>query len=77
MSGDPLLTDTLIAERLGMSLDELRRRCRQGEFAYVKLGRKYRFTEAHYQAIVDAHSRDAKVTVSNPWGVRRRGRAAS
>lgn len=71
-----LLTDTDVAERFEMSVDEIRRRCRSGEFAHVRIGRKYRFTEDDLTAIVEAHRREANVTAANPWGVRTR-RSAS
>ena len=73
----PLLTDADIAERLGVSVDLVRRRSRAGEFAHVRIGRAFRYTEADYEAIVATHRREAQATPSNPWGVRTRGRRRS
>lgn len=71
-----LVTDATMATLLGCSLDEVRRRCRTGEFPHVRIGRKYRFTPDDYAAIVAGHRREANVTDANPWGIRRRGRAS-
>lgn len=71
-----LLTDADAAEFLSCSVDEVRRRCRTGQFPHVRIGRKYRFTAEDMAAIVEAHRKSAKVGADNPWGIRRRGGAA-
>lgn len=73
----PLLTDADIAERIGCSVDAVRRRSRAGEFPHVRIGRLYRYTEADFEAIVSAHRQEpkvAEVTNADVWGVRTRGK---
>ena len=75
-----LLTDADIADRLGLSVDHVRRRSRAGDFPHVRIGRAYRYTEADFEAIVTAHRRQPvveEVKAENVWGVRTRGRKAS
>lgn len=48
---DKLLTTQEIAAKLDVDPETVRRMCKTGKWPHTKIGRLYRFTESHYQAI--------------------------
>lgn len=48
----PLMTAAEIARRLKVSVATVYKMCRTGQWQHTKIGRSYRFTEEHYQAII-------------------------
>lgn len=48
---DKLLTAGELAAKLDIDTETVRRMCKTGKWPHTKIGRLYRFTEAHYQAI--------------------------
>lgn len=46
------LTAADVAERLNVSLETVYRMCRARKWPHSKIGRLYRFSEEHYQAII-------------------------
>jgi excisionase family DNA binding protein len=47
-----MLTAAELAARLNVSTDTVRRMCHAGKWPHSKIGRMFRFTEEHYQAII-------------------------
>jgi predicted metal-dependent hydrolase len=60
-----------VSEALGMSERWLRERCKEGA-AHTRLGRKIRFTEEQYRALVDENATSPKVARSVTTGRGRR-----
>ena len=52
MSDDKLLTAAELAAKLDIDAETVRRMCKAGKWPHTKIGRLYRFTEDHYQAII-------------------------
>ncbi|WP_371875934.1 helix-turn-helix domain-containing protein [Pseudarthrobacter sp. SSS035] len=52
MKVPPMLTVAELAARLNVSPDTVRRMCNSGQWPHSRIGRLYRFTEEHYQAII-------------------------
>lgn len=48
---DKLLTAQELAAKLDVDPETVRRMCKTGKWPHTKIGRLYRFTEDHYQAI--------------------------
>lgn len=48
----PLMTTAELAAKLNVSTDTVRRMCNAGKWPHARIGRLYRFTEEHYQAII-------------------------
>ncbi len=47
-----MLTSADLAARLNVSTEMVYRMCRTHQWPHSKIGRLYRFTEGHYQAII-------------------------
>ena len=71
-----LRTEEDVAALLAIPREQVVRRARAGQFPHVRIGRRYRFTEADVAAIIAANHRETVPVPENPWGVRRRGRAS-
>lgn len=65
-----MLTAAELAARLNVSTDTVRRMCHAGKWPHSKIGRLYRFTEEHYQAII------ATPEPTEPWTKDRRDNIA-
>lgn len=52
MDGDPLLTANDLAAKLDVSVETVHRKCRTHEWPHSRIGRLYRFTQEHYEAII-------------------------
>ncbi|MGY4544504.1 excisionase family DNA binding protein [Arthrobacter sp. UYNi723] len=52
MSSIQMLTAAELATRLNVSPDTVRRMCNSGKWPHSRIGRLYRFTEEHYEAII-------------------------
>lgn len=52
MEDEPLLTAGALATRLAVSIETVYRQCKTGKWPHSRIGRLYRFTEEHYQAII-------------------------
>jgi excisionase family DNA binding protein len=50
---NPLMTTAELAAKLSVSTDTVRRMCNAGRWPHTRIGRLYRFTEEHYQAIIE------------------------
>lgn len=61
-----MLTTVELAARLSVSPDTVRRMCNSGKWPHSRIGRLYRFTEEHYQAII------ATPEPPEPWTKERR-----
>jgi excisionase family DNA binding protein len=48
---EKLLTAQELAAKLDVDPETVRRMCKTGKWPHTKIGRLYRFTEDHYQAI--------------------------
>ena len=72
------LTDADVAARFGISKQQVQDNCRDGRWPHIKIGRRYRFTEAIIDEIANLERRPASaaVTNANGWGVVKRGGAA-
>ncbi|MFS0717586.1 helix-turn-helix domain-containing protein [Arthrobacter sp. 1P04PC] len=66
MDGPRMLTAAELAARLNVSTDTVRRKCTAGQWPHTRIGRLYRFTEEHYQAII------ATPEPQEPWTKERR-----
>lgn len=65
-----LYTSEEMAAVLGVNEATVWRYCRQGAVAHVKVGRYYRFTREHYDALVASNTHE-KVDDLKPSGRRR------
>ncbi|MBD1540997.1 excisionase family DNA-binding protein [Arthrobacter sp. IA7] len=65
-----MLTAAEMAARLNVSTDTVRRMCHAGKWPHSKIGRLFRFTEGHYQAII------ATPQPPEPWTKERRDNIA-
>lgn len=52
MDDAPMLTAADLASRLNVSAEMVYRMCRTHQWPHAKIGRLYRFTEEHFQAII-------------------------
>jgi excisionase family DNA binding protein len=52
MEPSPMLTVAEMASRLSVSTDTVRRMCSSGKWPHARIGRLYRISEEHYQAII-------------------------
>ncbi|WP_104141022.1 helix-turn-helix domain-containing protein [Arthrobacter sp. ZGTC131] len=66
MAGDLLITAAELATRLNVSVETVHRMCRSHRWPHCRIGRLYRFTEEHYQAII------ATPEPPEPWTKERR-----
>jgi excisionase family DNA binding protein len=53
MDDNPLMTTAELAAKLNVSTDTVRRMCNAGKWPHTRIGRLYRFTEEHYQSIIE------------------------
>jgi excisionase family DNA binding protein len=53
MDHDKLLTAAELADRLNISVATVYKMCKGGKWPHSKIGRLYRFTEEHYQSIIE------------------------
>lgn len=53
MDGDSLLTASDLAAKLDISVETVHRKCRSYEWPHSRIGRLYRFTQEHYEAIIE------------------------
>jgi excisionase family DNA binding protein len=63
---NPLMTTAELAAKLSVSTHTVRRMCTEGKWPHTRIGRLYRFTEEHYQAII------ATPQPPEPWTKERR-----
>lgn len=61
-----MMTTAEMAARLNVSTDTVRRMCTAGKWPHSRIGRLYRFSEEHYQAII------ATPEPPKPWTRERR-----
>jgi excisionase family DNA binding protein len=67
---NPLMTTAELAAKLNVSTHTVRRMCNAGKWSHTRIGRLYRFTEEHYQAII------ATPEPPEPWTKERRDNIA-
>ncbi|QCB97099.1 DNA-binding protein [Arthrobacter sp. PAMC25564] len=48
----PLMTAAEVAAKLKVNVETVYKMCKTGRWPHTKIGRLYRFTEEHYQAII-------------------------
>jgi len=65
-----MLTAAEMAARLNVFTDTVRRMCNSGKWPHSRIGRLFRFTEEHYQAII------ATPAPPEPWTKERRDNIA-
>jgi predicted DNA-binding transcriptional regulator AlpA len=73
---EPLKRPEHVGAELGISREQVIRRCRTKEFPHVRIGQAYRFTDDDVAAIIAAHRVEPVSEVSeaeNPWGRITRG----
>ncbi|MDQ0679110.1 excisionase family DNA binding protein [Arthrobacter pascens] len=70
MDDAPMLTTADLAARLNVSTEMVYRMCRTHRWPHARIGRLYRFTEEHYQAIIATPEPPA------PWTKERRDNIA-
>lgn len=52
MEDAPMLTAADLAAKLKVNVETVYKMCKTGKWPHSKIGRLYRFTEEHYQAII-------------------------
>ncbi|MDQ0679107.1 excisionase family DNA binding protein [Arthrobacter pascens] len=52
MDDSPLLTAADLAAELHVNVETVYKMCKSGKWPHSRIGRLYRFTEDHYQAII-------------------------
>jgi excisionase family DNA binding protein len=67
---NPLMTTAELAAKLNVSTHTVRRMCNAGKWPHARIGRLYRFTEEHYQAIIEPPA------APEPWSKAQRDNVA-
>lgn len=70
MDQAPMMTVAELAARLNVSPETVRRMCHSGKWPHSRIGRLFRFSEAHYEAIT------ATPEPPEPWTRERRRQVA-
>lgn len=69
------LTDHQVAAEFGISWQQVQQRCRAGQWAHQRVGRKYRFAPEDIEQIKGTFAVKAITTPAQTWG--RKTRRAS
>jgi hypothetical protein len=73
-----LLSDRDVATHLGISWQQVQKRCRSGQWPHLRIGRRYLFKAEHIEQITALCERKpAEITAAATWGFKTRGQRAS